>query len=175
MSYLVAPRRRDPLAGWFYAPFRAPLASAPARPVPSGWVPSAEVVRQGDDAVVRIEVPGLKAEDIAVEVTDGRLVVSGERRDERSESSDGRSVREIRYGAFRRSFGLPAHTGQDAVSASYDAGVLTVTVAGVYAGPTPVRIPVQGVAPAAVEAAEQPAEDPAEDAVEAASDSEQSA
>jgi len=175
MSYLVAPRRRDPLAGWFYAPFRAPLASAPARPVPSGWVPSAEVVRQGDDAVVRIEVPGLKAEDIAVEVTNGRLVVSGERRDERSESSDGRSVREIRYGSFRRSFGLPAHTGQDAVSASYDAGVLTVTVAGVYAGSTPVRIPVQGVAPAAVEAAEQPAEDPAEDAVETASDSEQSA
>src|SRR5690349_17750472 len=139
MSYLVA--SRDPLAGWFYAPFRAPLAATGARAPQSGWVPSAEVVRNGDDAVVRLEVPGLKPDDISVEVNDGRLVVSGERRDERSEDKDGRSVREIRYGSFRRSFGLPAGTGQDAVSASYDAGVLTVKVAGVYAGSTPVRIP----------------------------------
>jgi HSP20 family molecular chaperone IbpA len=154
MSYLVASRRRDPLAGWFYAPFRAPLAA----PAQSAWVPSAEVVRDGDDAVVRLEVPGLTPEDIAVEVNDGRLVISGERRDERSEESDGRSVREIRYGSFRRSFGLPAGTAQDAVSATYDAGVLTVKVAGVYAGSSPVRIPVQGAAPAAVEAAAQPAD-----------------
>lgn len=157
MSYLIASRRRDPLAAFFGAPLPTPRAVA------SGWVPSAEVVRDGDDAVVRLEVPGLTADDITVEVTDGRLVVSGERRDTRSEESGGRSVREIRYGSFRRSFGLPASVGQDAVSASYDAGVLTVTVAGVYAGSTPVRIPVQGAAPAAVSAAEQPADGPSAD------------
>lgn len=153
MSYVVASRRHDPFAGWFGTPFRAPVAAA--RQAQTGWVPPAEVVRDGDDAIVRLEVPGLNAEDISVEVTDGSLVVSGERRDERSEDKSGRTVREIRYGSFRRSFGLPARTGEDAVSASYDAGVLTVKVAGVYAGSSPVRIPVQSApARAQVEAAD---------------------
>lgn len=151
MSYLVAARRRDPFAGPFHTPFRAPSAPRPA-PVPSAWVPSAEVVRDGEDAVVRLEVPGLKPEDISVEIADGRLVVSGERRDERSGETDGRTVREIRYGTFRRSFALPARTTDASVSASYDAGVLTVRVAGVYAGTVPVRIPVQSAAPAQLEA-----------------------
>lgn len=152
MSYLVASRRRDPFAGLFYSPFRAPSATRPATTVQSAWVPAAEVVRDGDDAVVRLEVPGLKPDDIAVEISDGRLIVSGERRDERSEETDGRTVREIRYGTFRRSFGLPAGTTDASVRASYDAGVLTVTVAGVYAGPSPVRIPVQAAAPGPLEA-----------------------
>lgn len=141
MSYLVSTPR-----SWFYAPVRtpfpAPLSTRVPTPRVSGWTPSAEVVREGDDAVVRLEIPGVKAEDISVEITDDRLVVSGEKRDSRSEDKDGRTVREVRYGSFRRSFGLPARIGQDAVSATYDAGVLTVTVAGVYAGTSPVRIPV---------------------------------
>ncbi|GAA0622370.1 Hsp20/alpha crystallin family protein [Sporichthya brevicatena] len=151
MSYLVASRRRDPLAEWF-SPFRTVFPAVPPARANAAWSPSAEVVREGDDALVRVEVPGVTPEDITVEVADGRLVVSGERRDERAEEQDGRTVREIRYGTFRRSFALPARIGQDAISASYDAGVLTVKVAGVYAGSEPVRIPVSGTAPAAVEA-----------------------
>lgn len=179
MSYLVASRRRDPLAALFYAPYRAPSAPVrrpvAARPVQSGWVPSAEVTRDGDDAVVRLEVPGLTADDISVEVDKGHLVVSGERRDERSDEKDGRTVREIRYGSFRRSFALPARIGEDALSASYDAGVLTVKVAGIYAGPSPVRIPVAGAAPVATEASEQPADSEAPGASDTAPDGEPSA
>jgi HSP20 family protein len=134
-------------------PYRLPgLPSRVPSPRVAGWTPSAEVVREGDDAVVRLEIPGVKAEDISVEIADGRLVVSGEKRDSRSEDTNGRTVREVRYGSFRRSFGLPARIGQDAVSATYDAGVLTVTVAGVHAGTSPVRIPV--TAPAAASAVE---------------------
>ncbi|WP_019875079.1 Hsp20/alpha crystallin family protein [Sporichthya polymorpha] len=152
MSYLVASRRRDPLSEWFNAPFRTVFPAVPTARPSATWSPSAEVVREGDDALVRLEVPGLTPEDITVEVADGRLVVSGERRDERAEEQDGRTVREIRYGTFRRSFALPARISESAISASYDAGVLTVRVAGVYAGSEPVRIPVTGTAPAAVEA-----------------------
>jgi HSP20 family protein len=148
MSTLVLRRRRDP-----FADFDALLRTAFA-PVtrPAGFSPAAEVTRDGEDAVVRVELPGLDAErDVTVEVDRGRLVVRGERRDERSEEKDGHVLRELRYGAFRRSFSLPEHVTADDVSASYDAGVLSVHVARAYVGTTPRRIPVKGTAGATVE------------------------
>ncbi len=102
---------------------------------PAGFTPAAEVDRDGDDAVVRVELPGLDLEkDVTVEVDRGQLVVHGERRDERAETRDGRSYREVRYGSFRRSFALPSHVTAENVTASYEAGVLHVRVAGAYAG-----------------------------------------
>jgi HSP20 family protein len=122
-----------------------------------GFVPAAEVERDGDDAVVRLELPGLDAErDVTVEIDGGRLVVRGERRDERTEERAGRRLREVRYGSFRRSFGLPAHVTADAVTASYDAGVLTVRIAGAHAGSGAHRIPVATGSPA-IESGERPA------------------
>jgi HSP20 family protein len=105
------------------------------KPVTSGFSPAAEIVKDGDDAVVRLELPGVDVEkDVNVEVDKGRLVIHGERRDEHAEEKNGRSLREIRYGSFRRSFQLPAHVTSEAIAASYDAGVLTVRVTGAYAG-----------------------------------------
>jgi HSP20 family protein len=107
------------------------------------FTPAAEVIRDGADAVVRLELPGVDVDnDVHVDVEDGRLVIHGERRDEHSEEENGRTVREVRYGSFRRSFNLPAHVTSDAVSASYHAGVLTVRVPGAYAGSQPHRIPI---------------------------------
>jgi HSP20 family molecular chaperone IbpA len=105
------------------------------KPVTSGFSPAAEIVKDGDDAVVRLELPGVDVEkDVNVEVDKGRLVIHGEHRDEHAEEKNGRSLREIRYGSFRRSFQLPAHVTSEAIAASYDAGVLTVRVTGAYAG-----------------------------------------
>jgi HSP20 family protein len=116
---------------------------------PTGFVPAADVVREGDDAVVRLELPGVDVEkDVTVEVDGSRLVVRGERRDARTEEHGGRSLREVRYGSFRRSFALPTHVTADAVSASYDAGVLSVRVAGIHAGGGARRIAVTTGAPA---------------------------
>ncbi|MCV7077712.1 Hsp20/alpha crystallin family protein [Mycobacterium szulgai] len=113
------------------------------KPVTSGFNPAAEVIKDGDDAVVRLELPGVDVEkDVNVEVDRGRLVIHGEHRDEHAEDEDGRTLREIRYGSFRRSFQLPAHVTSEAVSASYDAGVLTVRVSGVYAGTQAQRIAI---------------------------------
>ena len=72
----------------------------------------------------------------------GRLVISGERRDEHAESTEGRTVREVRYGSFQRSFAVPAHVNADAITASYEAGVLSVRVRGAYAGSTAQRIAI---------------------------------
>lgn len=123
----------------FDALFR-PLTAEAAR---TGFTPAAEVNRDGEDALVSLELPGLDLEqDVTVEVDGGALVVRGERRDERSEERDGRRLHEVRYGSFRRSFTLPSHvTGED-VTATYDKGVLTVRVAGAYRGATARRIPV---------------------------------
>ena len=108
------------------------------------FTPAAEVVKDGDDAVVRLELAGVDVDkDVNVELDRGRLVIHGERRDEHTEQKDGRTVREVRYGSFRRSFRLPAHVTGDAISASYDAGVLTVRVAGAYAGTQAQRIAIE--------------------------------
>lgn len=97
-----------------------------------GFIPAAEIVREGQDAIVRLELPGLDVEkDVTVELDRGRLVISGERRDERTEEQ--RGLREVRYGSFRRSFTLPAHVNAENISASYDAGVLSVRITGVHA------------------------------------------
>jgi HSP20 family protein len=110
----------------------------------NGFSPAAEIVKDGEDAVVRVELPGVDvAKDVNVEVDRGHLVIHGERRDERAEETDGRTLREVRYGSFRRSFKLPAHVTSDAISASYDAGVLTVRVAGAHKGAESQRIAIE--------------------------------
>jgi HSP20 family molecular chaperone IbpA len=116
------------------------------KPVADGFSPAAEIVKDGEDAVVRLELPGVDVEkDVNVEVDHGRLVIHGERRDEKAgedPTKDGRTLREVRYGSFRRSFRLPAHITGEAISASYEAGVLTVRVTGVYARTQAQRIEI---------------------------------
>lgn len=69
-------------------------------------------------------------------------MIRGEHRDEHAEEKDGRTLREIRYGSFHRSFQLPGHVTDDDITASYDAGVLTVRVTGAYAGNQAKRIAI---------------------------------
>jgi HSP20 family molecular chaperone IbpA len=127
---------------WMREFFGPAAASDWFKPV-TGFNPAAEIARDEDDAVVRLELPGVDVDkDVNVELVDGRLVIHGERRDEHAEEKDGRTLREVRYGSFRRSFQLPAHITSEAVSASYDAGVLTVRVAGAYAGTQAQRIAI---------------------------------
>ncbi|MCV7056401.1 Hsp20/alpha crystallin family protein [Mycolicibacterium gilvum] len=110
----------------------------------AGINPAVEVDRDGEDAVIRVDLPGVDvAKDVTVEVDRGRLVIRGERRDERAEEKNGRKVSEIRYGSFHRSFALPSHLTGDAVSAGYEAGVLTVRVAGAHKGAEARRIEIE--------------------------------
>jgi len=151
MSNLTLWRSRDP-----FAEFDS-IVRRTFGPVSTTFVPAVEVERDGDDAVVRLELPGLDvAKDVTVEVDRGRLVVRGERRqglrdggsaggigDERTDKANGRIRSEVRYGAFRREFGLPKQVAAEAISASYDAGVLTVRVSGAYAGTEPQKIAIE--------------------------------
>jgi HSP20 family protein len=99
MSTLSLWTRRDP-----FAEFDALVRHAfdPAFPAKRGFVPAADLTRDGDDAVVSLELPGVDVNsDVTVEVDGGQLVVRGERREERSEQRSGASVREMRYGSCR--------------------------------------------------------------------------
>jgi HSP20 family protein len=127
----------------FDAQFDALVRSTFSPERSSAFRPAAEVVREGDDAVLRVEIPGVDVEkDITVEVTGRQLTVKGERRDERTSENEGRSLREVRYGSFSRSFSLPEHVDAEAVTATYDAGVLSVRVAGAYETDEPRHIAV---------------------------------
>ncbi len=135
-------------------------AFAPARPNRPGasFVPAAEIVREGDDAVVRVELPGVDAQkDLSVEIDGRQLVIKGERRDERSSESNGRTLHEVRYGRFSRSFALPEGVSGESVSATHDNGVLTVRVAGAYvqaAVPAAHRVEITTAAPVAIDSGE---------------------
>lgn len=128
----------------------------------SGFVPAVEVVRSGEDVVVRLELPGVDVErDVSIEVDRGRLVISGDRR--AVDEGEGVLVRELRYGAFRREFALPQGITPEQVEASYDSGLLDVRVrAAVRPEPSAVRVPIsRGTGPQAVETgAAEPEQEP---------------
>ncbi len=128
---------------WVRDVFGPAAAADWLRPVNGGFHPAAEISQDGDDAVVRLELPGVDVDnDVTVEVDRAHLVIHGERRDIHENADERRTLREVRYGSFRRSFALPAHVSSDAISASYDAGVLTVRVTGVHTGPQTQRIAI---------------------------------
>ena len=117
----------------------APLADNPRRDV--GFVPALDAHRSGDDLVVAVDLPGIDpANDVDVELSNnGRtLTISGERK----LTHDAEGLREARYGRFSRTVNLPGEVSQDAISADYDAGVLTVRVPGIYAEEQPRKIHV---------------------------------
>lgn len=105
----------------------------------AGFVPPVDAHRDGEDLVLRADLPGIDPEnDVAVELSGRTLTVSGQRRTH----GEAEGLREVRYGSFSRTVTLPGEVTQDAVSADYDNGVLTVRVSGVYAQEQPQRIRV---------------------------------
>jgi HSP20 family protein len=92
----------------------------------SGWSPALDVSDDKDNLVVKVELPGLKRDEINLSLHDGVLTISGERKRE-SEKEEGESFRSERYfGKFQRSVTLPTAVDANKVNASYKDGVLTV-------------------------------------------------
>ncbi len=95
----------------------------------SEWMPAADVTREADKITMQIDLPGMTAEDVKIELRDSRLFVTGERKQEHEETHEGTVSRERFFGSFLRSLQLPPGVGSDDVSASFANGELTVTVA----------------------------------------------
>ena len=95
----------------------------------SGWSPALDVFDDKDNFVVKVELPGMKKEDINLSLHDGVLTISGERKTER-ENKEGETFRSERYfGKFQRSVTLPMAVDANKVNASYKDGVLSIELA----------------------------------------------
>lgn len=107
--------------------FGLPAAAAGSQPF-TNRVQAVDLYEVGQDFVVQVEAPGLKKDAFNISLHDGVLSVSGERRfDERREKSDGYRAERFE-GRFSRSITLPKAVDADKVNATYEDGVLTITL-----------------------------------------------
>ncbi|ESK86456.1 small heat shock protein [Moniliophthora roreri MCA 2997] len=88
------------------------------------------------------ELPGLKKEDVQIDVQDGRLTIAGETKISGEHEKDGYAVRERRYGKFSRTLRLPQGVKEEEIKASLENGVLTVTFPKAAAEVAPKRITI---------------------------------
>jgi HSP20 family protein len=92
------------------------------------WIPAMDLVETQDHLVLRADLPGISEDDVQIEIKDGVLTVSGERKSEHEEKSEGYHRVERAFGSFSRSLTLPDGVDADAVDASFDNGVLEVKI-----------------------------------------------
>jgi len=91
--------------------------------------PETDVVETEREIRVHVEMPGLKRDNIEVDVENNVLTIRGEKREERTEGHDGKfHLAERRYGTFARSFVLPRDVDADSIQAAFEDGVLTVVI-----------------------------------------------
>lgn len=93
-----------------------------------GWLPPVDI-RETDEALtLHAEIPGLTKDDVNITLENNVLTISGERKFEKDAKKDNYHRIERAYGAFSRSFSLPANVRTDQVRASFKDGVLTVSL-----------------------------------------------
>ena len=92
------------------------------------WSPQIETFHRGDQFVVRADLPGLKKEDVNIELTDDSLTIEGERREEHEEDREGYYRSERSYGSFYRVVPLPEGAIAESAKAKFENGVLEVEI-----------------------------------------------
>jgi HSP20 family protein len=92
------------------------------------WLPSLDVAETKNDIVVKVELPGMDQKDIDISLSDGHLIIKGEKKQEKEEKEENYHFIERNYGAFARSVHLPKEVNRDKISASYKDGVLKVVL-----------------------------------------------
>lgn len=108
------------------------------------WAPSMDVQQSNGNLVVSAELPGLKKEDVKVDVTDDTLTIQGERRHEHKEDHEGYHLSERNYGRFYRAIPLPEGAKTDQVKAELKDGVLKVSIPAAEATKRSRQVPVIG-------------------------------
>ena len=92
------------------------------------WSPQVEVFQKGDQLTVRADLPGMKKEDISIDVNDNAITIHGERRGEHEEEREGFYRSERSYGSFYRTIPLPDGAISDQAKANFKDGVLEITM-----------------------------------------------
>lgn len=94
----------------------------------ASFVPAVDIYEDEQKVVLKLEVPGIKQEDLDIRVENNTLTVRGERKLEKEEKEENFHRLERRYGSFYRAFTLPNTVDTENIDASYEAGVLQLSL-----------------------------------------------
>lgn len=119
MDHLFDRFMRQPLAG-FFGTDEWPGDSL-------GWDPKLDLTENPKQITLRIELPGVKPDQVEIEASGRLLTIRGEKHEEKEEKTGAIQHRECSYGSFFRSIELPANVNSDKINARFKDGVLTVT------------------------------------------------
>ncbi|MDW3194153.1 MAG: Hsp20/alpha crystallin family protein [Cytophagales bacterium] len=95
---------------------------------PSQFAPKVDIAETDQQFEIDFYIPGVNKDQVNIDLNDGRLTVSGERKLEKENNGKNYRSVESSYGSFTRSFQLPDNIDQEAVSASFENGVLRITI-----------------------------------------------
>jgi HSP20 family protein len=124
-------REMEDLGRRFEDFFNRPFLPASWRRLTSdsyGWSPVIDVIEKDEKFIVKVELPGVKEEDIDVSVAGDMLTISGEKRTESEEKRKGYHYSESSYGSFSRSITVPSTVDTSKIEADFDKGVLEITL-----------------------------------------------
>ncbi|HKC70145.1 MAG TPA: Hsp20/alpha crystallin family protein [Terriglobales bacterium] len=94
----------------------------------AAFAPPADVYEDENHVTLKLEVPGIDEKDLDIRVENNNLIIRGERKFEKEEKEENFRRVERQYGTFVRSFSLPSTVDTDNINASYDKGVLSITM-----------------------------------------------
>ena len=92
------------------------------------WLPSIDLTETKDKYIVKAEMPGLEAKDVDLSITDDILTIRGEKREETETRDEHHFFVERHWGSFERQIKLPTLVKTDKIDASFDKGVLTISM-----------------------------------------------
>jgi HSP20 family protein len=120
-----SPSKREVFADFFDNFFDSDLF-----PSASKLAPAVDITEHKDRYTVKADLPGMKQEDVKVELDDGVLKIFGERKSEREQKDESKKYHyyERSYGSFERRFVLPRDTDAEKIDAKYENGVLSVDI-----------------------------------------------
>jgi HSP20 family protein len=92
------------------------------------FIPAAEITETPEAVQIKLEIPGMEAKDLNLEVTANSLTINGERKSEIKTEEEGFTRTEFRYGKFHRVIPLPVQVDNNNVTAEYKDGILNLTL-----------------------------------------------
>lgn len=141
----------QPFDGFERVDFEQPLTSF-------GFLPPVDIAEDDHHIALKAEIPGVKVEDVHITLENNVLTIAGERKFKDEETKDDFHRIERRYGKFTRSFTLPAGVDSEKVKATFEDGVLNITLPKREEfKPKQITIGVTKTAPAAVKPAKEKA------------------
>lgn len=122
-------RMRDEMDRLFFGSYLTPRSRWGAGPrTAETWAPKIEAFQEGNNFIVRADLPGLKKDDVDVELGEDTLTIRGERHSEREEKREGYFHTEREYGRFYRTIPLPEGVIGESAEAKFKDGVLEITM-----------------------------------------------